>query len=90
MIKDNSFYWEYSTDTLNIILPGVLPLNSCFVRVVAIGLDCVLVEDLERNDGSPEKPYYMAKGLRNVLGKKNKKPKGKDGDSTEVMKEESM
>ena len=51
---------------------------------------CALVEDLERNDGSPEKPYYMAKGLKNVLGKKNKRPKGKDGDSTEAMKEESM
>jgi len=32
---------------------------------------CVVVEDLERNDGSEEKPYYMTKGLMKILGKKN-------------------
>lgn len=48
-----------------------------------------LVEDLERNDGSTEKPFYMSKGLKKVLGKKNKLPKGKDGDD-EAMKEEDM
>ena len=31
------------------------------------------VEDSERNDGSPEKPFYMSKPLRKLLGKKNKK-----------------
>ena len=31
------------------------------------------VEDSERNDGSPEKPHYMSKPLRKILGKKNKK-----------------
>ena len=31
------------------------------------------VEDSERNDGTPEKPYYMNKSLRKILGKKNKK-----------------
>ena len=36
---------------------------------------CMLtVEDLERNDGSPEKPYFMSKGLMKILGKKNKPP----------------
>ena len=33
-----------------------------------------LVEDLERNDGSVEKPYYMNKELKEILGKKNDKP----------------
>ena len=32
----------------------------------------VTVEDLERNDGSNEKPYYMSKKLMKILGKKNK------------------
>jgi hypothetical protein len=27
--------------------------------------------DLERHDGSTEKPYYMNKELMNILGKKN-------------------
>jgi choline transporter-like protein 2/4/5 len=68
-------------------------ISWAFFSVYDMAVDTLFLcflEDLERNDGSPEKPYYMAKGLRNVLGKKNKKPKGKDGDSTEVMKEESM
>lgn len=30
------------------------------------------VEDLERNDGSPERPYLMPESLRKVLNKKNK------------------
>lgn len=36
------------------------------------------VEDLERNDGSVEKPYFMSKGLMSILGKKNKKPGRED------------
>ena len=40
-----------------------------------------LVEDLERNDGSADKPYYMGKDLMNILGKKNKKvPKEEKDD----------
>jgi len=30
------------------------------------------VEDLERNDGSAERPYMMPESLRKVLNKKNK------------------
>lgn len=33
------------------------------------------VEDLERNDGSAEKPYFMNKELLKILGKKNEKYK---------------
>uniref|UniRef100_A0A8C9P6C5 Choline transporter-like protein n=1 Tax=Spermophilus dauricus TaxID=99837 RepID=A0A8C9P6C5_SPEDA len=35
-----------------------------------------LVEDLERNDGSLDRPYYMSKGLLKILGKKNQAPPG--------------
>ena len=31
------------------------------------------VEDLEMNDGSANKPYFMSKGLMSLLGKKNDK-----------------
>ena len=42
------------------------------------------VEDLERNDGSSEKPYYMSKDLMKILGKKNKKAdKNKNGDAVD-------
>ena len=30
------------------------------------------LEDLERNDGSIEKPYYMSKSLKQILGKMEK------------------
>jgi choline transporter-like protein 2/4/5 len=29
------------------------------------------VEDSERNDGTPEKPYFMSKELLSILGKEN-------------------
>lgn len=29
------------------------------------------MEDLEKNDGSAERPYYMSKNLMNILGKRN-------------------
>ena len=35
----------------------------------------IAVEDLEMNDGTPEKPYYMSKGLMKIIGKKNKQLK---------------
>jgi len=31
------------------------------------------VEDIERNDGSVDKPYFMNKELLNILGKRNDK-----------------
>lgn len=30
-----------------------------------------LVEDLERHDGSAEKPYFMSKSLKSIIGKRN-------------------
>nr|XP_043908168.1 choline transporter-like protein 4 isoform X1 [Solea senegalensis] len=37
------------------------------------------LEDLERNDGSPDKPYFMSKNLMKILNKSNKgQNKGKD------------
>lgn len=30
------------------------------------------VEDLERNDGSPDRPFYMSRGLQRLLRKGNK------------------
>jgi choline transporter-like protein 2/4/5 len=30
------------------------------------------VEDIERNDGSPEKPYYMSDSLKKILKKQNR------------------
>ena len=55
-------------------------MNSHYVYNLQFVLTLtILVEDLERNDGSVSKPYFMSKGLMKVLGKKNEKlkePKG--------------
>ncbi|MXQ97342.1 hypothetical protein E5288_WYG005204 [Bos mutus] len=47
------------------------------IMVRSYGLCRALVEDLERNDGSADRPYYMSKSLLKILGKKNK---GTPGD----------
>ena len=31
------------------------------------------VEDLERNDGTPERPYFMSLTLKKILNKTNKR-----------------
>jgi len=50
-------------------------IASCFFSVYAMAVDtlflCFLV-DLERNDGSAEKPYYMSNSLKKILDLKNK------------------
>ncbi|GLH00597.1 CTL-like protein 2, partial [Gryllus bimaculatus] len=45
-----------------------------FFSVYAMAIDTIFLcflEDLERNDGSPARPYYMSKKLLEILGKKN-------------------
>jgi hypothetical protein len=56
-------------------------LTYKFPTVVNARFFYVSVEDLERHDGTPEKPYYMSKELMKILGKKNKKlPTAEDGE----------
>ncbi|XP_048772751.2 choline transporter-like protein 2 isoform X2 [Ostrea edulis] len=53
---------------------GSYVIASCFFSVYEMAVDTLFLcflEDLERNDGSTEKPYYMSKDLRKILGKKN-------------------
>jgi choline transporter-like protein 2/4/5 len=48
---------------------------SSFFGVYAMAVDTLFLcflEDLERNDGSMEKPYYMSKSLKKILGKMEK------------------
>nr|XP_034302598.1 choline transporter-like protein 2 isoform X2 [Crassostrea gigas] len=53
---------------------GSYVIASCFFSVYEMAVDTLFLcflEDLERNDGSAEKPYFMSKDLRKILGKKN-------------------
>lgn len=46
---------------------NVMTINNILMTVIILS-----VEDLERNDGSPDKPYYMSRGLQKLLRKGNK------------------
>lgn len=50
-------------------------ITSVFFSVYSMAVDTLFLcflEDIERNDGTPEKPYYMSKHLMKILGKRNK------------------
>ncbi|CAH2233911.1 jg14669 [Pararge aegeria aegeria] len=62
------------------VVLGIATYLVCtiFFDVYAMAIDTLFLcflEDCERNDGSPEKPYYMSKNLMKILGKKNKTEK---------------
>jgi hypothetical protein len=49
---------------------------SAFLSVYHMGIDTIFLsflEDLDRNDGSPEKPYYMSDELKHILHVSNEK-----------------
>ncbi|KAI4552448.1 hypothetical protein MJT46_017099 [Ovis ammon polii x Ovis aries] len=59
---------------------GAYLIASGFFSVFGMCVDTLFLcflEDLERNDGSADRPYYMSKSLLKILGKKNK---GTPGD----------
>ncbi|XP_060225042.1 choline transporter-like protein 4 [Meriones unguiculatus] len=58
---------------------GAYVIASGFFSVFGMCVDTLFLcflEDLERNDGSQERPYYMPKALLKILGKKNEAPAG--------------
>ncbi|CAB4037806.1 choline transporter 4 [Paramuricea clavata] len=78
-----SFYWFERDKNLNYFLAPVIIITvatyviaTAFFSVYEMAIDTLFLcflEDLERNDGSEEKPYYMSKKLKKILGKKNKR-----------------
>ncbi|XP_041974365.1 choline transporter-like 2 isoform X3 [Aricia agestis] len=61
------------------IILGIATYLICtiFFNVYSMAVDTLFLcflEDCERNDGSPEKPYFMSKNLMKILGKRNSKP----------------
>nr|XP_039270354.1 choline transporter-like protein 2 [Styela clava] len=69
-----NYYWM----PIVIIGIGAYIIAAGFFNTYGMAVDTIFLcflEDLERNDGSEEKPYFMSKSLMKVLGKKNKKPK---------------
>jgi len=59
-----------------IITLGAYFIADVFFGVYEMAVDTLFLcflEDIERNDGSAEKPYYMSKDLRRILDVKNEK-----------------
>lgn len=57
-----------------IIILGVFFICKVFFDVFGMGIDTILMcamIDLDQNDGSPSRPYYMSKSLRQVLNVDN-------------------
>lgn len=69
-----NYYWV----PIITVVVGSYMIAKGFFSVYSMCVDTLFLcflEDLERNDGSPEKPYYMPKSLMKILSKKNKQPK---------------
>lgn len=81
----------YMTPVIIIIIGGYIIARE-FFSVYDMGVDTIFLsflEDLERNDGSAEKPYYMSKDLMKILGKKNvKRDKDKNRNGSADNKDE--
>ena len=51
---------------------GSYLVTTSFFSVYSMAVNTLFIcflEDLERNDGSKERPYYMSRSLRQILGK---------------------
>jgi len=73
-IKEYEPELNYFFVPIIVIAIGAFVIASCFFSVYGMAVDTLFLcflEDLERNDGSAEKPYYMSKELKEILGKKN-------------------
>jgi choline transporter-like protein 2/4/5 len=61
-----------------LVTVGAYVIAVGFFNVYSMAVSTVFLcflEDLERNDGSESKPYFMSKSLMDLMGKKNKKNK---------------
>lgn len=69
-----NYYWFM----IGIVVLATYFIASGFFETFTMAVDTIFLcflEDLERNDGSEQKPYFMSKSLKSLMGKKNKKPK---------------
>ena len=68
-------------------------ISSAFFGVYDMGVDTLFLcflEDIERHDGSKEKPYFMSKSLRKILNKKNKGNHTEKGNKKTTKKKKDI
>jgi len=74
-LRDKIPSLNYFFTPIVFIVIGSYFIASSFFSVYNMAVDTLFLcflEDLERNDGSLEKPYYMSKSLKKILGKMEK------------------
>ena len=67
--------WHLFQTPIVIIVIGTYFIASSFFGVYEMAVDTLFLcflEDLERNDGTPARPYFMSRGLQKVVGKMQK------------------
>uniref|UniRef100_A0A8C5LQV2 Choline transporter-like protein n=1 Tax=Leptobrachium leishanense TaxID=445787 RepID=A0A8C5LQV2_9ANUR len=62
----------FFTHQIRIVQDTAPALNYYWVPILTDTLFLCFLEDLERNDGSSERPYFMSSNLQKLLNKKNK------------------
>ena len=80
---------NYSLTPVVFIVIGTYFITSSFFGVYAMAVDTLFLcflEDMERNDGTPERPYFMSKGLQKIVGKMQKFNVEKEEHRLEQMK----
>uniref|UniRef100_A0A4W5NW21 Choline transporter-like protein n=1 Tax=Hucho hucho TaxID=62062 RepID=A0A4W5NW21_9TELE len=73
-----NYYWM----PIIVVVVGAYLIAHGFFSVYNMCVDTLFLcflEDLERHDGTMQKPYYMSKNLMKILNKKNKGPKNGKG-----------
>ncbi|KAH8306254.1 hypothetical protein KR018_005316 [Drosophila ironensis] len=68
---------HYNAVPTTVVVIAAFLITSVFFGVYSMAVDTLFLcflEDCERNDGSPEKPFFMSKQLMKILGKKNTLP----------------
>ncbi|XP_053945220.1 choline transporter-like 2 [Anastrepha ludens] len=66
---------HYNAVPVTLVVIAAFLMTTVFFGVYSMAVDTLFLcflEDCERNDGSPEKPFYMSKQLMRILGKRNK------------------
>ncbi|KAF2353312.1 Choline transporter-like [Trinorchestia longiramus] len=74
-VRDELPHTNYYLTPVILITIVTYFISSAFFSVYEMGVDTLFLcflEDSERNDGSPEKPYFMSKDLMKILHKENK------------------
>lgn len=70
-ITDTAPILNYNATPIIMIVIGTYVITNSFFGVYSMAVNTLflcLLEDMERNDGTPDKPYFMSINLQKILG----------------------